>query len=118
MSDYYDETLGVIASPYPMDLATSMTRLYLYINLENSQDLGVIERGAGRRWPFAVIYLDDQTNGYKFLNKETLTPAAFVLPQPLARMQNLQIEFRDEWYRLVDFNGKDFTLLLQFTVLE
>jgi len=117
MSDYYDVT-GVIASPFPMDLQTSMTRLYLYINLENSQDLGVIERGAGRRWPFAVIYLDDQTNGYKFLNKETLTPAAFVLPQPLARMQNLQIEFRDEWYRLVDFNGKDFSLLLQFTVLE
>jgi len=117
MSDYYDVT-GVIASPFPMDLFTSINRLYLYINLENSQDLGVIERGAGRRWPFAVIYLDEQTNGYKFLNKETLTPAAFVLPQPLARMQNLQIEFRDEWYRLVDFNGKDFSLLLQFTVLE
>jgi hypothetical protein len=118
MSDYYDESLGVIASPFPMDLFTSMNRLYLYINLENSQDLGVIERGAGRRWPFAVIYLDEQTNGYKFLNKETLTPAAFSLPQPLSRMQNLQIEFRDEWYRLVDFNGKDFSLLLQFTVLE
>lgn len=117
ISDYYD-CMGVIVSPYPIDLNSSINRLYLYINFENSQDLGCIERGAGRRWPFAIIYLDDQTNGYKYLNKDTLTPASFSLPQPFSRLQNLFIDFRDEWYRPVNFDGKDFSLLLNLTVLE
>ena len=117
LSDY-DSVAGVITSPFPMDLHTATNRIYLFINLNNSQDLGVIERGSGRRSPFAIIYLDQERNGYKFLNKETVTPAAFSLPQPMSRLQTLDIEFRDEWYRVVNFNGKDFSLLLQFTVLE
>ena len=117
LSDYYD-CCGALVSPYPVDLASSTNRLYLYINLENSLDLGCIERGAGRRWPFAIIYLDEQTNGYKYLNKDTLTPASYSLPQPFSRLQNLYIDFRDEWYRPVNFDGKDFSLLLNITVLE
>ena len=101
-----------------MDMRSSLTRLYLFINLNNTQNLGCIERGAGRRAPFAIIYLDEQTDGYKFLNKDTLTPASYSLPQPFSRLQNLDIEFRDEWHRLVNFAGKDFSLLLQLTVLE
>jgi hypothetical protein len=101
-----------------MDLASAMNRIYIYINLQNSQDLGAIERGAGRRWPFAIIYLDSATNGYKYLNKETFNSITYNLPQPISRLQNLEIEFRDEWYRLVNFNGKDFSLLLEFTTLE
>jgi hypothetical protein len=117
LSDYYDVS-GVIEAPFPMDLASAMNRLYLYINLQSSQDLSAIERGAGRRWPFAIIYLDAATNGYKYLNKETFNSITYSLPQPISRLQNLEIEFRDEWYRLVNFNGKDFTLLLEFTTLE
>lgn len=117
LNDYYDTT-GVLTSPFPMDVYSSINRLYLFINLDNSQNLGCIERGAGRRSPFAIIYLDEQTNGYKYLNKDTLTPASYSLPQPYSRLQALNIEFRDEWYRLIDFNGKDFSLLLQITVLE
>jgi hypothetical protein len=117
LSDYKDIS-GVLTSPFPIDLYSSMNRLYLYINIQNNLDFGIIERGSGRRKPFAVIYLDDQTNGYKYLNKDTLTPVSFSLPQPLGRLVDLDIEFRDEWYRLVNFNGKDFTLLLNFTVLE
>ena len=118
LSDYYSEPDGTLTGPYPIDASTAITRLYLYINLDNSQELGCIERGAGRRWPFAIIYLDQQTNGYKFLNKETLTPAFYNLPQPYSRLQNLNIEFRDEFFRLVNFNGKDFSLLFQLTLLE
>ena len=114
----YESVSGVITSPFPMDLFTATNRLYLYINLNNSQDLGAIERSAGRRFPFAIIYMDQERNGYKFLNKETLTPASYSLPQPMSRLQTLDIEFRDEWFRIVNFNGKDFSLLLQFTVLE
>jgi len=116
-SDYISFDTSLI-SPYPMDVNTAITRLYLYINFENTQDLGCIERGAGRRTPFAIIYLDQETNGYKFLNKETLTTANYSLPQPYSRLQSLSIEFRDEFYRLINFNGKDFSLLLQMTLLE
>ncbi len=117
LSEYVDNC-GVILSPYPIDLASSMNRIYLYINFENSLSLSVIERGSGRKDPFAIIYLDDERNGYKYLNKETITPVMYSLPQPFSRLQNLYIDFRDEWYRPINFNGKDFHLQLQFTVLE
>ena len=118
LSDYTSASDGTLTSPYPVDPSTALTRLYLYINLDNTQNLGCIERGAGRKSPFAIIYLDQQTNGYKFLNKDTLTPASYSLPQPYSRLQTLNIEFRDEFYRLVNFNGKDFSLLFQLTLLE
>lgn len=117
ISDFFSQS-GQILSVYPYDLQTSLTRLYLYIDFNTSQDIGTIERGAGRRSPFAIIYLDTQTNGYKFLNKETVTPIHYNLPQPCSRVQAINIEFRDEFYHLIDFNGKDFSLLFQFTCLE
>jgi len=116
-ADYKGEN-RVILSPFEIDLHTNNTRLYLYINLQNSQDIGCIQRGVGRRSPFAIIYLDTNTNGYKFLNKETFSPISYILPQPIGRLQSLHIEFRDEFHRVIDFNGKDFTLLLELTVLE
>jgi len=118
LSDYTSEPDGTLISPFPVDINTALNRLYLFINFDNSQNLGCIERGAGRKSPFAIIYLDQQTNGYKYLNKDTITAASYSLPQPHSRLQLLNIEFRDEFYRLIDFNGKDFSLLLQLTLLE
>ena len=115
INDYYSQG-NKIRSPYTM--STAILRLYLYIDFENTQSLSAIERGSGRRPPFAIIYLDTETNGYKFLNKETITCASYSLPQPLSRLQAIQIDFRDEFYRSVDFGGHDFALLFQFTVLE
>ena len=117
MSDYsaIDRT---IVSPYPMDMYANLTRLYLYLNFQNSLDMSCISRGAGRRSPFAVIYLDTDVNGYKFLNKETFSPISYSLPQPIGRLTTISVDFRDEFYQVVDFNGKDFTLLLELTVLE
>jgi hypothetical protein len=117
MSDY-NSTDGTIISPYPMDLHANLTRLYLYMNFQNSLDLSCISRGVGRRSPFAVIYLDTDVNGYKFLNKETFSPISYSLPQPIGRLSSIQVDFRDEFHQIVDFNGKDFTLLLECTVLE
>ena len=109
---------GILLSPYTIDLHTTNTRLYLFLNFQNSLDLGCIERGVGRRSPFAIIYLDQVTNGYKFLNKETFSPISYSLPQPISKLQSIHIEFRDEFHRLINFNGKDFTLLMELTVLE
>lgn len=106
---------GTLRSPFPVD--TTLTRLYLYLNVETTQSLSVIERGMGRRSPFAIIYMDQATGGYKFLNKETIQQTVFRLPQTLNRLQTLQVDIRDEFYRLVNFGGKDFTLLLQFSGL-
>ena len=117
MSNYYGNN-GTIVSPYPMDLHANLTRLYLYLNFQNSLDLSCISRGAGRRSPFAVLYLDTDVNGYKFLNKETFSPISYSLPQPIGRLSSIFVDFRDEFYQVVDFNGKDFTLLLELTVLE
>jgi len=118
MSDYSNNPDGMIISPFPMNLYANLTRLYLYMNFQNSLDLSCISRGAGRRSPFAIIYLDTEVNGYKFLNKETFSPISYSLPQPIGRLTTIQVEFRDEFYQIVDFNGKDFTLLLECTVLE
>jgi len=117
MSNYYSMD-GVLISPNIIDLHAASTRLYLYMNLQNSLDLSCISRGAGRRSPFAIIYLDKDTHGYKFLNKETFSPISYSLPQPIGRLTMIQVEFRDEFYQVVDFNGKDFSLLLECTVLE
>jgi hypothetical protein len=118
MSDYSSNADGMIISPFPMNLYANLTRLYLYMNFQNSLDLSCISRGAGRRSPFAIIYLDTEVNGYKFLNKETFSPISYSLPQPIGRLNTIQVEFRDEFFQIVDFNGKDFTLLLECTVLE
>jgi len=117
MSDYYSLNGGIM-SPNAFDLNTTSTRIYLYMNFQNSLDLSCISRGAGRRSPFAIIYLDKESRGYKFLNKETLSPISYSLPQPIGRLTNIQVEFRDEFHQVVDFNGKDFSLLLECTVLE
>jgi hypothetical protein len=117
MSDYLSVD-GAIVSPYPMNLHANLTRLYLYMNVQNSLDLSCISRGAGRRSPFAIIYMDTDVNGYKFLNKETFSPISYSLPQPIGRLTTIHVEFRDEFFQIVDFNGKDFTLLLECTVLE
>ena len=72
----YSNTSTTIESPFPIDVHSVTNRLYLYLNFENSQNLSAIERGSGKKPPFAIIYLDEQTNGYKYLNKDTLTPAS------------------------------------------
>lgn len=114
-SDDYTHVNGVIQAPYPMD--PFMSRIYLYIDFESTLSLSAIERGTGRRSPFGVIYFDQTSNGYKFLNKETVQQTLYKLAQPLPRLQNLQIEFRDEFYHPVNFGGRELTLLLQFTGL-
>jgi len=119
LSDYYSivGTPTTLTSPHPIDIVSVNTRLYLYIDADNMQNLGCVERGSGRRSPFAIIYLDTLANGYKFLNKETISPVSYSMPQPFLRLQTLIVDFRDEFYRPIHFNGKDFTLLLEFTVL-
>lgn len=118
LGDYSDNGTGKITGEHGMDLDTILTRTYVYINHESAQDFNTIERSAGRMQPHAILYMDTVQNGYKYLNKETFQPVFFAFPAPLARVATLDIALRDEFDRAVDFNGRDFTLLLEIQYLE
>jgi hypothetical protein len=107
-----------IRSPYAVDVEFLLNRLYLYLNHDNTQDLNTIERSSGRQQPHAIIYLDELRNNYKFLNKETFQPLFSSFPAPIARLATLDITLRDEYDRVVDLNGRDWTLLFEIVYLN
>jgi hypothetical protein len=114
----YTDNAGLISGPYAMDLEFLLSRLYLYMNSDNSQEITMIERSVGRRAPYTIIYMDMNEQTYKTFTRETFEPTFTASPAPIARMTTLDISFRDEFDRLVNFNGRDVTLLIEFVYLE
>lgn len=117
-ADYSNGSGSTITAPNVVDLDFLLNRCYLYINHDNTQDLNTIERSIGRQQPHAIIYFDELRNNYKFLNKETYEPLYSSYPAPISRISTLDISFEDEFNRIVDFNGRDFSLLLEVISLE
>jgi len=117
-ADYSDGGTGKITSPYAAELDFLVNRVYLYINADNNQDINTIERSVGRDAPFAIIYMDENNQAYKYFDKVTYEPTYISAPAPVSRMTTLNVELRDEFNRLIDLNGRDFTVLLEFTVQE
>jgi hypothetical protein len=117
-ADYSNGSGSTITAPNVVDLDFLLNRCYLYINHDNTQDLNTIERSIGRQQPHAIIYFDELRNNYKFLNKETYEPLYCSYPAPISRISTLDISFEDEFNRIVDFNGRDFSLLLEVISLE
>lgn len=115
--DYFNKG-AVITSPFVVDLDFLLNRCYLYINHDNTQDLNTIERSVGRQQPHAILYFDELRNNYKFLNKETFEPLYSSYPAPISRIATIEISIRDEFDRCVDFNGRDFTILLEVVYLD
>ena len=116
-ADYKNSGPNIVA-PNVVDLEFLLNRCYIYINHDNTQDLNTVERSVGRQQPHAIVYFDELRNNYKFLNKETFEPLYSAWPAPISRIATLDISIRDEFDRCVDFNGRDFTLLLEVVVLE
>jgi hypothetical protein len=114
----YSNVGATIVAPNVVDLEFLLNRAYIYINHDNTQDLNTIERSVGRQQPHAVIYFDELRNNYKFLNKETFEPLYSSYPAPISRIATFEIAIRDEFDRCVDFNGRDFTLLLEIVFLD
>lgn len=114
----YSNVGSSITAPNIVDLEFLLNRCYVYINHDNTQDLNTIERSVGRQQPHAIVYFDELRNNYKFLNKETFEPLYSAWPAAIARIATLDISIRDEFDRCVDFNGRDFTLLLEVTLLD
>lgn len=114
----YRNSGSTIVAPNVVDLDFILNRCYLYINHDNTQDLNTIERAVGRQQPHAIIYFDELRNNYKFLNKETFEPLFLAFPAALSRLATFDISIRDEFDRCVDFNNRDFTLLLEVVYLD
>ena len=112
-ADYSDDGTGIITSPNCADIDFMISRIYLYLNHDNTQDLATIEREVGRRQPHAIIYMDEPTLPYKYLNKELFEPLYCSSPAPIARMATLDISLMDQFDNLVDLCGRDWTLLLE-----
>ena len=109
---------GSLAPPNRMDPSLLAQRLYLHLNADNSIDFHRVEVGAGRKDCFHILYLDQLTNGYYTLNKDTYTPLFYSAPAPISRITTLNISFRDEFYRLVDLGRHDCTLVFDITFVE
>ena len=114
----YDSVAGVITPPNRMDPSLFLQRLYLHLNADNSVEFNRVEMGAGRKDCFHILYLDQNAGGYYTLNRDTYTPIFYSSPVPISRIATLNISLRDEFYRVVDLGGHDFTLVFEVTYLE
>ena len=114
----YTSSAGVIAPPNRMDPSLFLQRLYLHLNADSSIEFNRVEMGAGRKDCFHILYLDQNAGGYYTLNRDTYTPIFYSAPVPISRIATLNISLRDEFYRVVDLGGHDFTLVFEVTYLE
>jgi hypothetical protein len=114
----YASVAGAITPPNRMDPALFLQRLYLHLNADNSVEFNRVEMGAGRKDCFHILYLDQNAGGYYTLNRDTYTPIFYSAPAPISRIATLNISLRDEFYRVVDLGGHDFTLVFEVTYLD
>jgi len=117
-ADYTSDSGTIITSPNAAQVDFLMNRVYLHINGDNAQDIHTIERSVGRDGPFSILYMDENEKSYKFFDKLTFVPLYLSVPAPVSRMTTLDISLRDEFNRVIDLNGRDFTLLLEMVVSE
>jgi hypothetical protein len=118
--EYQDETSvgGILIPPHRMDPFGPIGKVYLHINADNSIEINRIERGAGRRDCFHILYMDQIMEGYYSMHKDIHAPIFYSSPAPIARIATLNISIRDEFYRLVDLGNHDYTLLFEITYLD
>jgi hypothetical protein len=108
---------GNLVAPFAVDTAWFLNKIFLHINTDTNKDLNRIEVAQGRADPYAIVYLDEVQNGVKYLNKETDYPVLEFSPAHLSRLSLLEISLRDEFYRLLDTQNKEFTLVFELTHL-
>lgn len=117
INDYRDDG-GSLTAPLPMDLENFGNRIYLHLNGDNNQSLHRMEMSSGRHDPYHIIFLSPGASNYIFLDKETYMPLYESSPAPIARMSGLEVAFRDEFNRLIDFQGREVNLVFEITHLE
>jgi len=114
----YSSSAGTIIAPNPVDIAWFLNKIFLHINVDTALELNRVEVARGAHDPYTIIYLDEVKDSIKHLNKETDYPMIEFSPAPLSRLSLLEISLRDEFYKLLDIQNKEFTLVLEITYLE
>ena len=114
----YAAVSSILVAPNPVDPAWFLNKVFLHINVDTALELNRIEVARGAHDPYAVLYLDSVKDSVKYLNKETDYPLLEFSPAPLSRLSLLEISLRDEFYRLLDTQNKEFTLLFEIVHLE
>jgi len=121
LADYLSSG-GSITAPRAPNLWFGLERSYLYMNFDSSQDLRSIFRGSGRKEPSAIIYNDtlNTTNGQmtKYLNKETFDTNIVPTPASLSRIRSLNISLRDMFYKPINTQGREMSLLLELIIVD
>ena len=115
--DYSSISTSIVA-PNPVDCSWFLNKIFIHINVDTALELNRIEVARGPHDPYTIIYLDDNKDGIKFLNKETDYPFLEFSPAPLSRLSLLEISLRDEFYKLLDTQNKEYTLLFELIHLE
>lgn len=118
LNDYVSNAARTIVAPIPMDLDNFLNRMYIHINDSNNQSLHRMEMSNGRQDCFHMLVYQPNAQPYLFLDKQMDMPIYESSPVPIARMSGLQISFRDEFNRVMNFRGKEVNLVLEFTHLE
>ena len=118
----YTSVGGSITAARAPNLWFSLEKSYLYMNFDSTQDLRSIFRGSGRKEPSAIIYndvLDSMTAPMtKYLNKETFDTNIVPSPASLSRIRSLNISLRDTFYRLINTQGRELSLLLELVIVD
>ena len=117
LQDYTSDANGSIIGILPIDIDNFLKTVYLHIETDG-KNLSRMELGNGGRDCFHIFYLVPGSANYLLLNKETDHSLFESSPAPIARMMTLDISFRDEFNRVVDFNQRESTLVFEITHLE
>lgn len=116
VEDVFSNGEGKIVAPFPPWLDT-ISRIYLYMSYDASIDFRSVSRGAGRKDPSAIFYLEKELppGGYKTLNQETYDAVIEPGKVPISRIATIQFALYDEFYRLVNTNNRPVSFLLEVT---
>jgi hypothetical protein len=117
LQDYTSDVNGSVTSILPLDVDNFMKTIYLHIETDG-KNLSRMELGNGSQDCFHIFYLVPGSANYLLLNKETDHSLFESSPAPIARMMSLDISFRDEFNRLIDFNQRESLLVFEITHLE
>jgi hypothetical protein len=119
-SEDVQDSSGIINAPFPPDLESMLRRIYLYLNFDATMDLTSVKRGLGRKEPSGIFYCDaDSGPGTtKFLTKDSWNNSIYPGPSPISRIRLLTVSLRDQFYRSLNLNGREMTLLLEVTLME
>ena len=117
LQDYTSNASGSITGILPVDIDNFTKTIYLHIE-SDGKNLSRMELGNGGQDCFHIFYLVPGSANYLLLNKETDHAMFESSPAPIARIMSLDISFRDEFNRLIDFNQRESLLVFEITHLE